>query len=217
MVRDDPTRLGLGVRARERFRDLSFLPPLLSSRIASSLPRRSSTSIEPKATMNALRTSSESLREKIRDNERLQHLISYLPPLNFITVHYAYFIIICLITSLIFWGSSDPSRSITYTDSLFLVVSAMTEAGLNTVNLSQMTTFQQFLLWFLIMIGGSIWVSIGTVLTRKRVFESRFKGVVRELKERGRGRSRRGSMSMARGTSESGVSGTTVRIIPMIY
>jgi hypothetical protein len=130
------------------------------------------------------------------ESEKVQKVRQYLPPLNFITVHYSYFIITCLITSVIFWGSSDPTKSITYTDALFLVVSAMTEAGLNTVNLSQMTTFQQFILWFLIVIGSSIFVSISTVLTRKRVFESRFKHVIKLQKEARR--THRRSMSMPR-------------------
>ena len=58
-----------------------------------------------------------------------------LPQLNFIILHYAYFTCTILIGALIFWGSSTPSLSITFTDSLFLVASAMTEAGLNTINL----------------------------------------------------------------------------------
>jgi len=96
-----------------------------------------------------------SLRQRVQDSPTLQKLTSFLPPLNFITVHYTYFLAVCMVTSLIFYGLSDPRYSIGYTDSLFLVVSAMTEAGLNTVNLSQMTTGQQFLLWFLIMIVSS--------------------------------------------------------------
>ncbi len=104
---------------------------------------------------------------------------AWLPPLNFITIHYAYFIIVCLAASLIFWGSSNPARSISYTDSLFLVVSAMTEAGLNTVNLSQMTTWQQMMLFLLIIFGSSIWVSIWTVAARKHAFEKRFQDIVR--------------------------------------
>jgi hypothetical protein len=130
------------------------------------------------------------------DHERMQNIKPYLPPLNFITIHYAYFIITCLIFSLIFWGSSNPSHSISYLDSLFLVVSAMTEAGLNTVNLSQMTTFQQFILWFLIVIGSAIFVSISTVLTRKRVFEKRFDYVVKA--QRDARKVRRRSMSQMR-------------------
>ncbi|KAI1500177.1 cation transport protein-domain-containing protein [Biscogniauxia marginata] len=108
----------------------------------------------------------------------------FLPPLNFITIHYAYFIAVPLVASLVFWGSSDPGHSISYVDSLFLVTSAMTEAGLNTVNLSQMTTWQQVLLWLLIIVGSSIWVSIWTVLVRKHAFERRFEEVVKKERER---------------------------------
>lgn len=104
--------------------------------------------------------------------------------MNFITIHYAYFIIVCLVSSVVFWGSSNPAWSISYTDSLFLVVSAMTESGLNTVNLSQMTTWQQALLFLLIVFGSSIWVSIWTVVARKHVFEQRFQDIVRAERAR---------------------------------
>ncbi|KAK0714269.1 cation transport protein-domain-containing protein [Apiosordaria backusii] len=115
-------------------------------------------------------------------NPRVMALISrcrcWLPPLNFITIHYAYFISVCLVSSLIFWASSNPAWSISYIDSLFLVVSAMTEAGLNTVNLSQMATWQQTLLFLLIIFGSSIWVSIWTVVARKHAFEQCFRDVL---------------------------------------
>jgi hypothetical protein len=79
-------------------------------------------------------------------------LTAWLPPLNFITLHYIYFLTTCLITSLIFYGcgSGGEKGGIGYTDCVFLVVSAMTEAGLNTVNLSMMSTGQQVVLWVLI-------------------------------------------------------------------
>lgn len=130
------------------------------------------------------------------------------PPLNFITIHYAYFIVVCLMASLVFWGSSNPAGSISYVDSLFLVVSAMTEAGLNTVNLSQMTTWQQFLLVFLIVIGGQIWVSIWTVMVRKHAFERRFKEIVRkerrkQLERQGTGLSLLSRLSSRKGTSKT--------------
>jgi Trk-type K+ transport system membrane component len=108
----------------------------------------------------------------------------WLPPLNFITIHWAYFIVVSLVSSIVFWASSRPSHSISYVDSLFHVVSAMTEAGLNTVNLSAMTTWQQIMLWLLIMVGSSIWVSFWTVLFRKHVFERRFEDIVRQSRVR---------------------------------
>lgn len=146
---------------------------------------------------DSLRSRSRGPHENVQDNERRRNQ-SHLPPLNFITVHYAYFIVTCMVCSLIFWGSSHPAQSISYTDSLFLVVSAMTEAGLNTVNLSTLTSFQQTLLFLLILIGGSIFVSIGTVLVRKRAFETRFKHVVKLQKERRRGHRRSFSLSAVR-------------------
>lgn len=125
--------------------------------------------------------------EHPRAAQTLHELRGFLPPLNFITLHYAYFIVVTLLTSVIFWGSSNPTHSISYTDSLFLTVSAMTEAGLNTVNLSQMTTWQQVLLFLLILFGGAIWVSIWTVAFRLHVFESRFEDIVKAEKARRNG------------------------------
>ena len=123
----------------------------------------------------------------------LWHSISpHFPPLNFITLHYLYFLITCLISSLIFWGSSTPFKRIDFTDSLFLIVSAMTEAGLNTVNLSQMNTFQQSLLFFHILIGSAIFVSIAVVRVRQKAFERRFEGILeaKQLRRRARSLSR---------------------------
>ncbi|KAJ4419699.1 hypothetical protein N0V85_000870 [Neurospora sp. IMI 360204] len=130
-------------------------------------------------------------------NERApSRLRAMLPPVNFISIHYAYFIVVCLFASLIFWGSSNPAHRISYANSLFLVVSAMTETGLNTVNLSEMTTWQQILLFLLTMFGSAIWVSIWTVLARKHAFEKRFKDVVRA--DRLRRANRPSSVSLSR-------------------
>lgn len=62
-------------------------------------------------------------------------LIAVSPPANFLTLHYVYFIATCLITSVIFYLTSTPWKSVAYVDALFLCVSAMTGAGLNTVSL----------------------------------------------------------------------------------
>lgn len=76
--------------------------------------------------------------------------------MRFLTLHYAYFIGTCLISSLILWGAAHPLGSLRYIDALFLAVSAMTLAGLNTVNLSTLNTFQQLLLFFLIILGSAV-------------------------------------------------------------
>lgn len=144
----------------------------------------------------------------------------HLPPANFITLHYAYFIGTCLLSSIIFWGSSTPPRSISYTDSLFLTVSAMSLAGLNTINLSQLNTWQQFILFFLIMLGSTIFVSIAVLTVRQRAFEGRFKTIVEEQRrqKRARSNSKRAmsfplSLSRRKNTSQTGpeVDGVVVR------
>ena len=47
-----------------------------------------------------------------------------------------------------------------------------------------MTTWQQIILWLLIIIGSSTWVSIWTIVVRKRAFERRFREIVRRETER---------------------------------
>lgn len=102
----------------------------------------------------------------------------YMPPVNFITMHYTYFGLCGLIVSIIFWGASRPSQSVSFIDSLFLVISAFTTSGLNTVNISQLTTGQQAILALMMIIGSPAWVSLFTIWFRTHVFEKRFEDIV---------------------------------------
>lgn len=60
----------------------------------------------------------------------------------------------------------------------------MTLTGLNTVNLSELNTFQQFILFLLIILGSTILVSIAVVFVRLKAFERRFETVVEEEKRK---------------------------------
>lgn len=116
--------------------------------------------------------------------QKLGHYIRIrLPELNFISLHYAYFILVTLISSVIFWGSSQPLGSVSFTDSLFLCLSAMTETGLNTVNLSQISTFQQIILFILMLMGSMIAVSAFVVFVRLKAFETAFQNFKSDRKE----------------------------------
>ncbi|RMZ45940.1 hypothetical protein AFCA_001194 [Aspergillus flavus] len=108
-------------------------------------------------------------------------IMAVVPPFNFITLHYAYFIVTSLVCSVIFWGASNPLRSVSYADALFMCVSAITGAGLNTVDLSSLNTFQQAILFALLMLGHAILISITVLFVRKRAFESKFKGISNRL------------------------------------
>lgn len=112
-----------------------------------------------------------------------------------------------MLTSVIFWGSSTESKRVSYTDSLFLTVSAMTEAGLNTVNLSELNSFQQSILFVLIIFGSAIFVSVLVVHVRRSAFETRFRRIVedqhRQRKERGQGK-HRSSLTRSRSRKRAG-------------
>ncbi|RAL05454.1 putative potassium transporter [Aspergillus ibericus CBS 121593] len=111
-------------------------------------------------------------------------VMAVLPPFNFLTLHYAYFIATPLICSAIFWGSATPSRSISYVDSLFMCVSAMTGAGLNTVDLSALNSFQQSILFALLFLGHAILISITVLFVRRSAFQTKFKGISLERARR---------------------------------
>ena len=124
-------------------------------------------------------------------NRPIRFIRRQLPPLNFITLHYLYFIFTCLASALVFWGASTPFRSISFGDCLFLTISAMTGAGLNPVNLSELNTFQQVILFLLIMLGSAILISAFVVQVRLQAFLRKFVDVKeKEKKRRNRGRVR---------------------------
>ena len=60
----------------------------------------------------------------------------------------------------------------------------MTLAGLNTVNLSQLNTWQQFMLFLLTILGSAILVSTAVVHVRRKAFERKFKSVVEKERQR---------------------------------
>lgn len=128
------------------------------------------------------------LENHARANTIVEKAKPFIPPVNFITLHYAYFISVTLGGALIFWGASEPAKSIGWWDSLFMVMSAMTATGLNTVNVSQLTTFQQVELIVLMMMGSQVLVSYFTVAFRKHMFEKRFEDIVDMEKEKRKAR-----------------------------
>ncbi|KAK3295239.1 cation transport protein-domain-containing protein [Chaetomium fimeti] len=109
----------------------------------------------------------------------------YLPPINFVTLHYAYFIFSCLIFAAIFQAcGSSTTPEIGYLDSLFVTMSALTATGMNTVNLSEMSLGQQIILFLSLMLGHPILISLWTVLFRRHVFEKRFRAIVKAERAR---------------------------------
>ncbi|PSK50311.1 Potassium transport protein 1 [Elsinoe australis] len=110
--------------------------------------------------------------------------------LNFYRLHLAYFVSVILLSSVIFYGSTTNGNSgdaeadfrLHYIDALFLCTSAMTNTGLNTINLGSITAFQQVMLFFLITMGNVIPVSASTVYIRKYWFRKKMSHLVNRSK-----------------------------------
>ncbi|KAF9476894.1 TrkH-domain-containing protein [Pholiota conissans] len=101
---------------------------------------------------------------------------------TFFRVHVAAFTLIPLIFSGIFYACNGRYH-ISFVDSMFLCYSAMTVTGLCTVNLSTITTFQQLILYFLMMIGDFTVASWIMVLIRKQFFKNHCEYVVSKRKK----------------------------------
>lgn len=112
----------------------------------------------------------------------------YLPPVNFITLHHAYFIFGGLAAAALFYAVSTDrtTRTLTFVDAWFLIVSAFTASGLNTVNLSELATGQQVILCIMTILGSPVLVSLVTIWYRYYIFEKRFDHIVKTERERRR-------------------------------
>ncbi|KZV91059.1 TrkH-domain-containing protein [Exidia glandulosa HHB12029] len=135
---------------------------------------------------------------------------------NFFRIHLTAFILIPFLCGTILFACNGRYR-VDYLDSLFIAYSAFSGCGLSTVNLSQLTAWQQVIL-LLLMVGGHFGVvSTFMVLVRKHYFQTRCQHFVKVT----RGRSLRRFMTsfstasttavVPTSTSEPVVNGSGVR------
>ncbi|KAG1737883.1 cation transport protein-domain-containing protein [Suillus paluster] len=97
--------------------------------------------------------------------------------LNFFRIHVIFFTVTPLIFSGIFYASNGR-YPVAYIDALYNSVSAITVCGLATVNLSQLTAWQQVLLFIQMCIGNPVIVSWVMVYTRRHYFARRFDHII---------------------------------------
>ncbi|KAL8375636.1 hypothetical protein RB595_006964 [Gaeumannomyces hyphopodioides] len=120
----------------------------------------------------------------------------YLPPVNFITIHYSYFIFFGLVMSAVFFALSDREdfTTLSFIDSWFLIMSSFTGSGLNTVNLSDLVTGQQAIMFLMMILGSPILIAESTILVRLYYFAKRFEHVENLEREKHRRRRATGAM-----------------------
>ena len=101
--------------------------------------------------------------------------------LNFYRIHLFYFLFTVLISSVIVYGSTANGNSgdaekefhLRYVDALYLTTSAMTNTGLNVVNLASVTYFQQAVVFILVPMGNAMFVSTPVLYVRRYWFRKK--------------------------------------------
>ena len=110
--------------------------------------------------------------------------------LNFYRVHLLYFLLTTILSSIIMYGSGINSNSgnaeasfkLRYIDAIFLCASAMTNAGLNTVNQNSLTGFQQSILYVLILIGNVTVTTKAMIWIRRHFLRNHMKELLQHSK-----------------------------------
>ena len=114
--------------------------------------------------------------------------------------------------SVIIYGGG--TNNLAYIDALFFASGANTQAGLNTVNVNNLNTFQQVMLYLLPMLTNPITINSFVVFLRLYWFEKRFQHIVKEARQR------RGTLSRSKAkaqldlsNAERGVDGRHITIM----
>ncbi|CUS24641.1 LAQU0S18e00914g1_1 [Lachancea quebecensis] len=92
---------------------------------------------------------------------------------NFIAVHYFYIISLSIIGSILIY----PVRNFSYIDILFMATGAATQGGLNTINVNEMSLYQQIVLYLICCLTTPIWIHGVLAFVRLYWFERYFDGI----------------------------------------
>jgi potassium uptake Trk family protein len=108
--------------------------------------------------------------------------ISKHPHFNFITAHYFWIIGMSILASVLLYGSAHGNLA--YIDALVFAAGANTQAGLNTIDVNRLNTFQQATMFVFAMASNPITINSFVVFLRLYWFEKRFQGIVKEAGQR---------------------------------
>ncbi|KAL2213452.1 potassium transport protein TRK1/TRK2 [Sarocladium strictum] len=137
------------------------------------------------------------------------------PHFNFITVHYFWIIGATIVASVLIYAVGRGN--IHYIDALLFASGANTQAGLNTVDVNLLNTFQQIVIYIFTMLSSPITLHGSVVFLRLYWFEKRFQHWVRDA------RARRGTLSKSKSTARNqmdlaeegrGVQGRHITVVP---
>ncbi|KAG5296781.1 potassium transporter [Histoplasma ohiense] len=91
------------------------------------------------------------------------------PPLNFITIHYAYIVTLSISSLVVLY----PYGNLKAIDAYFFGASSCTESGLNTYDVKDLKTYQQLFIYVIPVISHHAFINIAVVLVRLHWFRKR--------------------------------------------
>ncbi|GKU10844.1 unnamed protein product, partial [Fusarium langsethiae] len=101
----------------------------------------------------------------------------YRPPINFLTLHYAYIILMGLMALPVLY----PYGNMTAIDAWFFGASASTESGLNTIDVKELKTYQQFYIYFIPILTNLGFINIIVVIVRLHWFKRHLKRLAPQI------------------------------------
>ncbi|CRK40771.1 hypothetical protein BN1708_016828, partial [Verticillium longisporum] len=108
--------------------------------------------------------------------------ISKQPHFNFISAHYFWIVSLTILASVLMYATAGGQLA--YIDALFFASGANTQAGLNTVDVNLLNTFQQICIYIFTMTSNPIVIHSSVVFLRLYWFEKRFQNMVRDARAR---------------------------------
>lgn len=102
--------------------------------------------------------------------------------IHFLELHYFYILFSIFIISGLYY--CQPGTNWNYIDSLFMATTGITNTGLNTITISDMSTYQMLVLFFSTFMGHHALISFFVVMVRRYYFSKRFEDVLIENQKR---------------------------------
>ncbi|KAK4106835.1 potassium transport protein TRK1/TRK2 [Parathielavia hyrcaniae] len=138
--------------------------------------------------------------------------VSRKPHFNFISAHYFYIIGLVILGSVLVFSTS--SRELAYIDALFFASCASTQAGLNTVDINSLNTFQQVILYLWPLMTNPMTIHSFVVFLRLYWFEKRFRHVVHQARQmRGTISKSKTKANLDNADAEKGVNGRKITVM----
>ncbi|KAF2176036.1 potassium transport protein TRK1/TRK2 [Zopfia rhizophila CBS 207.26] len=133
---------------------------------------------------------------------------------NFIILHYLYLISMAIIASILLY----PAGGLAYIDALFFASGAVTQGGLNTVDVKSLYLYQQVVLMIVACMCTPIFINTFVVFVRLYWFEKRFQHIVREARNFRPTRTRSQTRNKAKddrnpGREECGIHGREIVVL----